>query len=129
MQWQTNWLQPNPFEGNPKIIEQPDSSYNISLTSDNRWKDFIYGYDVPKRVRDSDFDYLDDAEDTDGYFKYKGTWHHLSQFERVPPGTEFAKLGWGGVLHYSMSNGLVLKVSDDGEQYQVGYYYLTSQGK
>ena len=125
----TNWLSPNPFHENPIIIERPDSSYNLALVTDHKWKQFKYGYEVPESVRKSEFDYLEDAEGQDGYFKRKGDWHHLSQFTSLPKESDLGERGWQGILHYSMSNGLVIKVSDDGEEYQVGYYYLTSEGK
>lgn len=75
----------------------------ILIRTDDKWKDFTYGYDVPEKVRRSEFDWLDDAESSDHFFKYHGTWHHLSQFERY-------------------STGILIKVSADGEQYKVATY-------
>ena len=98
----------------------------VIVISDHKWKDFKYRDEVPKSVLASDFDYQDPEDTIDGFFKYKGTWHHLDQFERIPKAQseEGGLSGWDGVQHWSWSNGCVIKLSPDGEQYQVGYYYL-----
>lgn len=101
----------------------------ILIRTDDKWKDFTYGYDVPEKVRRSEFDWLDDAESSDHFFKYHGTWHHLSQFERTAGGgaagagsPTFEAAGWQGVMSTSYSTGILIKVSADGEQYKVATY-------
>lgn len=94
----------------------------LTITSDNRWKPFKYRYEVPKRVLAQQFDYQDEDDVIDGFFKYNGTWYHLDQFMRVPQDTDLADLGWQGYLNDSMSTGVVIKMSLDGEEYQVGYF-------
>ena len=95
----------------------------VIVTTDHKWKEFKYREDVPKRVLASEFDYQDPKETLDGYFKYKGGWLHLDQFTRIPRSADGLS-GWDGIVHWSFSNGVVIKLSPDGEQYQVGYYYL-----
>ncbi len=94
----------------------------LLVRSDRRWKDLVSGYDVPEDVRKSQFDWLDDSENSDGFFKHHGTWYHLSQFMRVPPESELQMDGWDGYEADSFSTGTVVKVSRDGEQYKVGTY-------
>lgn len=99
----------------------------LVIKTDGKWKDFVYGYEVPPKIMASQFDYLKDGEESDGFFKYKGTWHHTSQFMRFGyPGPGYEYEGWDGVMNWSFSNGLLLKISKDGEQYKVAYYYVTS---
>lgn len=112
---------PNPRAGTHSVGD-------LLVRSDNRWKDFVYGADVPQRVLKSDFDWVDDAEVSDGFFKHQGTWYHLSQFERVPPGSGLKEAGWDGYHPNSFSTGVVVKVSSDGEQYKVGSYRLKPGG-
>lgn len=95
----------------------------LVIKTDGKWKDFVYGYEVPPKIMASQFDYLKDGEESDGFFKYKGTWHHLSEFMRTSG--ELAD-DWDGIMNWSWSNGILLRVSRDGEQYKVAYYYLAS---
>jgi hypothetical protein len=87
----------------------------VTLHTDNKWKQFKYRYEVPKRVLNDQFDYLDDAVD-DGFFKYKNTWYHVSQFMGggVP--------GWDGAAADGFFSGVVVKLSGDGEEYKVATY-------
>ena len=100
--------------------------YETKVTTDRKWKPFQSRYEVPKRVLESQFDYLDE-DASDMYFKYGRTWYHTSQFERIPSSSD-ALSGWDGLLAESWSSGVLIKLSPDAEQYQVGYFYLKSQG-
>ena len=99
--------------------------YETKVTTDRKWKPFKYRNEVPKRVLESQFDYHDD-DTSDMYFKYGRTWYHVDQFVHIPNGGPLS--GWDGVLNESWSSGVLLKISPDAEQYQVGSYYLKSQG-
>jgi hypothetical protein len=94
----------------------------IIVKTDKKWKDFLYDYEVPEKIRTSEFDWLDD-DVSDGFLKYKGDYFHVSQFERMPKGVDELS-GWDGIMNWSYSNGIVIKLSSDGEQYKIGYYYV-----
>lgn len=79
------------------------------------WRDFVYRADVPEEVLNDQFDWTDD-DDCDGFIHYRGTWYHLSQF--MVGGIE----GWQGSHGDSFFSGVVINLSDDGEQYQIGTY-------
>jgi hypothetical protein len=83
------------------------------ITTDNKWKSFKYRNEVPDTVLKDRFSHLSD-EDTDGYFKYRNHWYHTSDFLR----TEIP--GWNGIHSDSAFSGVLLKISKDGERYQVG---------
>jgi len=99
----------------------------ITIKSDLRLKPFVYGYDVPKSVLKNQFDYLDDpaadveTEYFDGFFQYRGNWYHRDDFMRTTG--LMAKLGWDGVVSDTYFSGVLIALSNDGEEYIVGAYY------
>jgi len=89
----------------------------MGVTTDRKWKPFLYRNEVPEKVLNEDFDWLDE-EDQDGFFRYRGNWYHLSEFLR----TDTFEPDWQGYLCDSMFSAVVLNLSDDGEEYMVGTY-------
>lgn len=94
----------------------------LTIRTDNRWKPFKYGYEVPRSVLE-EYDYLDEYEAEDGFFRYKGQWYHISDFMTVMSNFPQEMRRWDGYFQLGYSDGLVLKVSDDNESYIVGRYY------
>lgn len=96
----------------------------LIVTTDKKWKLFKYRYEVPARVLAREFDYQDESV-SDGYFRYKGSWYHLDQFEQLPrsKNDKSGLSGWDGHHGDSYFSGTLIKVSPDGEMYQVGWYY------
>ena len=93
----------------------------MQITTNNQWRFFTYRYDVPEDVLANQFDYLDEGESSDNFFCYRGIWYHTADFMRVPQGAnEIA--GWHGYSNDSMCSGVLIKLSDDGEQYQVATF-------
>jgi hypothetical protein len=82
------------------------------ITTNRHDRPFRYRYEVPDEVLADQFDHLDeDASDT--FFHYKGTWYHMSDFERVDMDD------WHGSHAHSWSYGVLIKVASDGESYRV----------
>lgn len=97
---------------------------DVTIKTDKKWKDFVYRYDVPEKVLKSEFDWLDEDEGVDGFFKFKGTWYHQSMFMRINHGDPNSPFkNWDGYHGDSAFSGVVIKLSDDGEKYKVGSYY------
>ena len=94
----------------------------VHVRTDNKWKNFVYGHDVPKKAK-KDFDHLDDDESSDGFFCYLGRWYHISDF-MVTPKDFNCEMPWDGYHSDSFFSGVVLKVAKDGERYQVGTYII-----
>jgi len=84
-------------------------------TTDNKWHEFKYWLDVPADVMKSEFDWLSPDEATDGFFKYRGSWYHMSEFEYT---NSFP--GWHGFKGDSFFSGVVIQICDDGESYKIG---------
>jgi hypothetical protein len=105
-----------------KFYTDPENNdHGLMVTTDNKWKPFLTRFEVPEKILAEEFDYLTE-DDTDGFFKYKGQYYHTSQFLYMAvnhPGLE----KWSGVMSFSYSNGIMVKLSRDGERYKVGYYY------
>jgi uncharacterized protein (DUF2126 family) len=85
----------------------------MNVTSNWQWRDFLYRHDVPQVVLESEFDWLD-ADEQSGFFRYRGSWYHISMFLR----TSIAP--WHGIHNDSAFSGVAIEVSRDGEQYRIG---------
>lgn len=91
----------------------------LTITTDRKWKDLCYAHDVPVKVLKEQFDHLEDP--VDGFIKYRRAWYHASDFLRVDKGSPLE--GWHGYLNETYFSGIVIRLSDDGEQYQIGTFY------
>lgn len=87
----------------------------LSIRTNHQWREFTYRWDVPERILKSEFDWTDD-DDADGYFQYKGYWYHVSQFMR----TDLE--GWHGIHNDSFFSGVLIRLADDGERFQVATF-------
>lgn len=93
---------------------------NLRIITDHKWKPFRDIFEVPKKVLNEDFDWLDE-EDTTGFIKYKNRWFHISEFEWLDSQDQFP--GWHGIKGDTYFSGTLIKVPDDGESYMIGRYY------
>ena len=92
----------------------------VTIKTNHQWRDLVYRQDVPADVLSSQFDYQDAEETLDGFFHYRGHWYHLDQFMRIDGMPSLA--GWDGYASDSYFSGVVIKLSKDGEQVQLGTY-------
>jgi hypothetical protein len=88
------------------------SNYKPKTITNNHHRFFVYRWDVPQSVLDGDLDWTTE-DDCDGYIHYKGYWYHLSQFMRSPI------YGWDGFHGDSFFSGVAIRLSEDGETYQI----------
>ena len=93
---------------------------NITIKTNNQWRDFVYRSDVPDSVLDDNFDWLDD-DVSDGFLNYRGVWYHLQEFITPPDSAPFNK--WQGWIADSYFSGVLIRFSDDHEQYQIATYF------
>ena len=92
------------------------------IKTDHKWKDFLYSYQLTEKEI-LELDHLTrDEIDSRSFIRYKGQIYHMGDFMRVPDGVE-GLLGWHGYSSDSFFSGIVIKVSDDGDQYMIGGYY------
>ena len=71
------------------------------------------------------FDWMNDPPDhnlddyTDGFIHYKDNWYNLDDLCDV---IDLSIKGWDGYISDSFFSGILIKLSEDGEQYQIGWY-------
>lgn len=100
----------------------------MKIKTDHKWKEFIYGYQLPEKFK-SDFDYIDSADiDSHEFIKYKGYYYDPGDFMRMestiaPHPQREGWEEWHGYQSDSFFSGVLIKLSDDGEQYQVATYF------
>lgn len=83
-----------------------------------KWRNLKYGYELPKKWR-KDFDWLSDEEyDMENFALINKRYYALSEFVRTPESLE--KMGWHGIHNDSYFSGVLIAISDDGEQYKSG---------
>jgi hypothetical protein len=93
----------------------------MSIKTDNKWRYFKYGYELPAKVR-KQFDWMVDEEyESSLFFRYKRHWYAVDEFMSVPRASEFHD--WDGYHQDSYFSGTLIKISTDGERYKVGYFY------
>lgn len=96
---------------------------DLTVKTDRKWRNFKYGYEVPKSVLTSQFDYLEDDAAGGGFIHYRRRWYHLSDFMVPSEGNPLKSLGWQGYLNDTYFSGVAIEVSRDGEQYRIATFY------
>ena len=89
----------------------------MDIVTDHKWKQFLYGYELPDKVLYRDFDFIRHPETYDQFIKYRGRYYYIEQFTC----TDIE--GWDGVCADSYFSGILIKISKDGESYKIGTYY------
>jgi hypothetical protein len=102
----------------------------MRITANNHWRHFKYSYEVPESVF-SYYDWLSEDESLYGWIHYRNEWYHVSQFMRYADySTQHFKrkdsdkvTQWHAYSADTYFSGLIIRISEDGEQYQIGRYY------
>jgi hypothetical protein len=84
------------------------------IITDHKWKQFHYWDTVPANIY-KDYDWLDPQDKSDNWIEYRRSWYHVSDFMRCQ---NFS--GWHGYHCDSFFSGVLVEISDDGEQYRIG---------
>jgi hypothetical protein len=93
----------------------------LTIKTDNKWRNLLYGYELPKKQR-KEFDYLTDEEfETRNFVKYRGNYYDMDTFMLTPKWSALAE--WDGYASDSYFSGVVIKISSNMEQYKIGRYY------
>ena len=97
----------------------------LRIITNNNWRQIRYRYEVPPQVLADEFDYQDEDDTSDGYIYYKGQWYHLDMFMNISqadPHCPFPSSQWQGYHADTFFSGILLQVSDDGEEYRIARY-------
>ena len=97
----------------------------MKIISNNHWHNLLYGYELTETEK-QDFDYIDDIDSHD-FIKYRGVIYDSGEFmptpQNEPARQELNELAsWHGYQSDSFFSGVVIRYSDDFEQYQIGTY-------
>jgi hypothetical protein len=105
----------------------------MKIITNHQYRYFLYGYEVPEKIRKCEFDYMDDETfSEESFILYKDEYLSMSNFIRIVGPTEncrFAYIdysgdlnGWNGILTETGFSGLLIKVGDHGDTYKIGRY-------
>jgi hypothetical protein len=95
----------------------------MQIRTDHKRRFFAYRSEVPEKVLADQFAHLNEDDAIDGFFRYRGHWYHLSDFLRFSDSALAEDFeGWDGYHSDSVFSGVLVKVSRDGEKYQVATY-------
>ncbi len=90
----------------------------MKVITDHKWKQFKYQNEVPKKVLIEQFEHLSEESTIDGFLKYKNNWYHISDFMSASKQDH----PWHGYTSDTVWSGVMIEVSDNGEEYRIGYY-------
>lgn len=94
----------------------------MKIITNNHWRKPVYGFELPEKIR-AEFSYLKDLDDLI-FIKYKGEYL-LDEFMRIDNTMllhtqEFKD--WQGYMSDSFFSGLLIRYSEDMEEYQIATY-------
>jgi hypothetical protein len=103
----------------------------LIIKTNKQWRPILHSYELPDSAREQ-FEHLNDEEFYGTSFvKYKGYFYELGEFMRVADGGDFAAAGWDGscnaagwdgICINSLWEGVLIKLSNDGERYQIASF-------
>jgi len=98
---------------------------SLQIITNNHTRQFLYSNKVPQDILDNQFDYLDQEDCLDGFFKYRGYYYHLSDFMRIDKSNkktsgEFQE--YSGYVSETVWSGVLIKILDNCETFQVATY-------
>ena len=90
----------------------------MKIITNNHWNNFLYWYELTEKEQ-AEFDWIENP-DEHTFFRYRGWVYSLDDF-MLPNHVEELE-EWDGYRSDSFFSGVLIKLSDDGEMYQVGTY-------
>jgi hypothetical protein len=89
----------------------------MKIITNHHWRNFVRGYELTDAELEQ-FDYLDDPQLYDYFIRYRGTLTTLEDFVRPTDPVQ----GWHGYAPDSFFSGLLVRVSEDCDQYKIATY-------
>lgn len=90
----------------------------MEIKSNYHWRLFLYGHELTEKER-KELDYMSsDAIDSGIFLRYRGLVYTLDQFLRAD-----AFPGWEGLHSDTYFSGILIRLSSDGEMYQIATCY------
>lgn len=94
---------------------------DLTIKTNNHWRNIQFGYELTDEQR-AEFDWIDPHEiDHRMFVTYKGHVYSLDEFMRLE-GEHHPFGQWDGYASDSFFSGVLVKISDDGEQVKLATY-------
>lgn len=95
----------------------------IEIKSNKQWRNFLSWYELTKKEQ-LEFDWMDElTQDESLFIRYKNWVYCLQDFMVIDRSVIHQFEGWQGYHSDSAFSGIVINISKDGEQYQIGTYF------
>ncbi len=100
----------------------------MQIITNSNWREFVYGSDLSIKEKEN-FDYMNiDELESGSFIRYKGIIYDLGEFMAIRPpiAPHCQREGWTTWDRYqsdSFFSGILLRLSNDGDQYQIATYY------
>mgnify|MGYP003439476254 CR=1 FL=1 len=97
----------------------------MKITTNNAPRPLVSGCDVPAKIMDSEFDYVDDDDKySERFFCYRGSWYDLHEFVRIRPRADAVGFehgvdadsplaSWHAIQTDSYFSAIVIRLADD----------------
>ena len=95
----------------------------LIIKTNRHWHKCLYGYELTEKEA-KEFDYIDEKDfPLHDFARYRGVVYDIQEIMSSAgiPVPEFKD--WHGYASDSSFSGVLIKLSEDGEQYQIGTYY------
>lgn len=99
-----------------------DRDDKVTIVTNHHFRDFLYYNELPENLKE-DVSWIADSEEQvfERIAVYKGNAYPLSEFTRINNIPAFE--GWHGYIADTFFSGVLIKISEDGDFYQIGFYF------
>ena len=98
----------------------------VEVKTNNQVRELMDFHELPEKVREEEFDYVNEEEGFARFFKYKGQYYDAHEFMVINHDREAlpeAFKGWGGYQSDSAFSGILIKFVDNNfENVVIGTY-------
>lgn len=89
---------------------------DITIKTNNHYRELLAAYELPEGILESEFDYLDPSEDNDElysprFFQYLGEWYDIQEFSVISSSESWG--GWQGIQPDSYFSGVVVSYAPE----------------
>jgi len=91
----------------------------MKIYTNHHWRKLLYFYELTDKEK-RELDWIED--DTASVFRYRGNVYALDEFMRIDKTASKEFQDWHGYSSDSYFSGVLVKLSEDGEEYQVAIY-------
>lgn len=91
---------------------------SLVVTTNRHWREVTHWQELTPDEQA----YHDYADESDLFVRYRGMVEWLGSFMRLPLTGDLSRLGWDGACADGMWSGWLIRVSREGDTFQIGAY-------